>query len=116
MVFGYLRIDKLAAERFEAFERAFLVRPHEPRIARHIGGENCRQPALDAGQPSKLHGVSSVAADYTNRRRTRIKHEVRPATRFFSFIPTAPIVRKFCCSGVRNSLLTGSRFVVPAAR
>ena len=37
---GDLRIEKLAAQRFQAFERAFLVRPHQPRIPRHIGGEN----------------------------------------------------------------------------
>ena len=28
MVLGDLRIEKLMAQRFEAFERAFLVRPH----------------------------------------------------------------------------------------
>jgi hypothetical protein len=39
-VLGDLRIDELAAQRFEAFERAFLVRPHQPRIPRHIGGED----------------------------------------------------------------------------
>jgi hypothetical protein len=37
---GDRRIDKLAAQRFEAFERAFFVRAHQPRIPRHIGGEN----------------------------------------------------------------------------
>ena len=40
VVLGDLRVDQLAAERFEPFERAFLVRPHQPRIARHIGGED----------------------------------------------------------------------------
>ena len=40
MMLGDFRIDELAAQRFEAFERAFLVRPHQPRIARHIGGED----------------------------------------------------------------------------
>ena len=39
-VLGDLRIEKLAAQRLEAFERAFLVRPHQPRIPRHIGGED----------------------------------------------------------------------------
>ena len=28
LVLGDFRIEELAAERFEAFERAFLVRPH----------------------------------------------------------------------------------------
>ena len=40
LVLGDLRIDELAAQRLEAFERAFLVRPHQPRIPRHIGGKN----------------------------------------------------------------------------
>jgi hypothetical protein len=38
MVLGDFGINELAAQRFEAFERAFLVRPHQPRIARDIGG------------------------------------------------------------------------------
>jgi hypothetical protein len=45
MVLGDLRIDELMAQRFEAFERAFLVRPHQPRIPRHIGGEDRGEPA-----------------------------------------------------------------------
>jgi hypothetical protein len=40
MMLGDFRIDELAAQRLEAFERAFLVRPHQPRIPRHIGGED----------------------------------------------------------------------------
>jgi hypothetical protein len=50
-----LRIEKLAAQRFEAFERAFLVSPHQPRIPRHIGGE-------DRGETAGLAHVSSPAA------------------------------------------------------
>jgi hypothetical protein len=33
-----LRVDERAAMRLEAFVRAFLVRAHQARIARHIGG------------------------------------------------------------------------------
>jgi hypothetical protein len=40
VVLGELRIDELAAQRLEAFERALLVSSHQPRIARHIGGED----------------------------------------------------------------------------
>jgi hypothetical protein len=40
MMLGDLRIEELEAQRFEAFERAFFVRPHQPRIPRHIGGED----------------------------------------------------------------------------
>jgi hypothetical protein len=45
MVLGDLRIEELAAQRFEAFERALLVHPHQPRIPRHIGGEDCGETA-----------------------------------------------------------------------
>ena len=40
VVLGDLRIEELAAQRLEAFERPFLVRPHQPRIPRHIGGQD----------------------------------------------------------------------------
>jgi len=40
VVLGDLRIEELAAQCLEAFERAFLVRPHQTRVARHIGGED----------------------------------------------------------------------------
>jgi hypothetical protein len=33
-------IDEFAPMRFESFEGTFLVRSHQPRIARHVGGEN----------------------------------------------------------------------------
>ena len=46
-----LRIEQLAARAPEAFERAVLVRPHQPRIARHIGGED-RGEAAGRGHPS----------------------------------------------------------------
>jgi hypothetical protein len=48
---GNLRIDEVAAQRFEAFERALLVRPDQPRIPRHIGGE-------DRGETAGLAHVS----------------------------------------------------------
>ena len=48
-------IEELAAQRFEAFERALLVRLHQSRIPRHIGGE-------DRGQPAGLAHVASPAA------------------------------------------------------
>ena len=51
LVLGDLRIEKLAAQRLEAFERAFLVRPHQPRIPRHIGGED-RGETAGRGHPS----------------------------------------------------------------
>src|SRR6516225_2146345 len=49
------RIDELMAQRFEAFERAFLVRPHQPRIPGHIGGK-------DRGETAGLIHAASPAA------------------------------------------------------
>jgi len=46
-VLGDLRIHKLAAMRLQAIERSFLVRPHQPRVPRHIGGEDRGETALD---------------------------------------------------------------------
>src|SRR6516165_7483370 len=53
MVLGDLRIGELAAQCFEADERALLVRSHQPRIARRIGGEDRRETARlgHAGSP-----------------------------------------------------------------
>jgi hypothetical protein len=42
---GDLGIEELAAQRLEAFERAFLIRPHQPRIPRHIGREDRSETA-----------------------------------------------------------------------
>jgi hypothetical protein len=58
LVLGDLRIEELMAQRFEAFERAFLVRPHQPRIPRHIGGE-------DRGETA---GLAHVALFIANRK------------------------------------------------
>ena len=55
MVLRNLRIEELAAQRCEVFERAFLVRPHQPRIPRHIGSE-------DRGETAGLAHASSPAA------------------------------------------------------
>src|SRR6266436_5971628 len=60
-----LRIDELAAQRFEAFERALLARPHQPRIPRHIGGKDRGEPTFDASWPCGLHRTSSVVDDPT---------------------------------------------------
>ena len=66
VVLGDLRIDELAAQRFEAFERAFLVRPHQPRIPRHIGGE-------DRGETAGLaHPSGTPALRRPSSRRSRI--------------------------------------------
>jgi len=52
LVLGDLRIEKLAAQRFEAFKRALLVRSHQPRIPRHIGGKDRSETAGGRGHGS----------------------------------------------------------------
>jgi hypothetical protein len=42
-----LRIDQLAEMRPETLVRPLFVRPHQPRIARHIGGEDCGETGFD---------------------------------------------------------------------
>ena len=59
-----LRIEEFAAQRFETFERALFVLPHQPRIPRHIGGEDrgetasCSHPS---GSPALRRPVSQIA-------------------------------------------------------
>jgi len=43
-----LGISQLAPDRPQCGERAFLVRPHQPRIARDIGREDRREATFDA--------------------------------------------------------------------
>src|SRR6516162_777370 len=63
MVLGDLRIDKLMAQCFKAFEGTFLIRPHQPRIPRHVGGEDRSEPAglAHPSQPA-LRRPSSIWA------------------------------------------------------
>src|SRR6266700_3930639 len=49
-----LGIDELPAMRLETLVRAFLVRPHQARIARHISGEDRGQTA-GRGHGSEAH-------------------------------------------------------------
>src|SRR6266851_4905527 len=65
MVLDDFRIEELAAQCFEAFERAFLVRPHQPRIRRPIGGE-------DRGETAGLaHAASPAARRRPDRKSSR---------------------------------------------
>ena len=70
IVLGNLRIEKLATQRFEAFERAFLVRPHQPRIPRHIGSE-------DRGETAGLAHVASPAAKRRPERKSSRSSAIR---------------------------------------
>ncbi len=42
-----LEVDEITPDRLQRRERAFLVDPHQPRIARDIGRQDGRQPAFD---------------------------------------------------------------------
>src|ERR1700730_15766274 len=64
-MFGNFRIDKFAAESFETFKRAFLIRAHQPRISGHICGEDGSETA------GLAHPISPVASRRPERRRAR---------------------------------------------
>ena len=53
LMLGDFRIEELAAQRLEAFERAFLIRPHQPRIPRDIGGEDRGEAARSGSLPPR---------------------------------------------------------------
>jgi hypothetical protein len=47
-MFGDLRVDQFPSMRFQPGQRALLIRPHQTRIARHIGGKDRDQAAVRA--------------------------------------------------------------------
>src|SRR5260370_5561876 len=87
MVLGDLRIEELAAQRLEAFERAFLVRPHQPRIPRHIGGKDRSEPAGPA------FGVCALARRWPEGYRTPSSGFGEQRSRRLSFGGTARTMR-----------------------
>jgi len=62
---GDLRIAQFTPDRFQRGEGPFLVRPHQPRIARDIGREDRGESTFDASGPCGLHGASPVVHDPT---------------------------------------------------
>ena len=60
-----LRIDQLAEMRFEAFVGSLLILAHQPRVARHIGGEDRGETAGHA------RAVSPVARRRPDRKSSR---------------------------------------------
>ena len=65
VVRGDLGIDQLGAQSLEPRQRAFLVRPHQARIAGHIGGKD-RGEAAGCG-----HVVSPIASRRPDRKSSR---------------------------------------------
>ena len=56
--------------RLEAIERAFLVGPHQPRVARHIGGEDRGETAFDGlfhGLPCRADHNTTVTLSGNGR-------------------------------------------------
>jgi len=67
-VLGDLGVDQLAAVGAEPSERARLVLPHQPAVARDIGGENDREPPFDPLSAQNLlpvGGLNSQSAPRT---------------------------------------------------
>jgi hypothetical protein len=60
-----LRIDEFAEMSLQAFVRPFLIRPHQPRIARDVGGKDRRQST------GRSHIVSPAAKRRPDRNSSR---------------------------------------------
>jgi hypothetical protein len=58
--------------RLQALERAFLVRAHQPRIARHIGGED-RGKTAGRGRGSPSSGGANSRAEFNLFRSAALK-------------------------------------------
>jgi hypothetical protein len=68
-VFGSLRVDQFTTMASEPCESAGLVLSHEAAVSGHIGGENGREPALDA---LPAHNASCSVATHRNSSRHAI--------------------------------------------
>ena len=55
-------LERFELKRFEAFERAFLIRPHQPRTPRHISGDDRGETAglADVASPGRLAQARQV--------------------------------------------------------
>ena len=73
-----LRIDKLAAMRPQALERALLVRSHQPRVAGDIGGEDRRKTARFRRR-YRLARPSAPVGDAALDEHAPLGHPVSPA-------------------------------------
>src|SRR5215472_5200417 len=58
-VLGEFRLDQLPEMGFEPLVRALLIRPHQTRVPRHLGGENCGEAA------DRRHGLSGGSISLT---------------------------------------------------
>jgi hypothetical protein len=70
---------QLVANRLEAIERIFLIRPHQARIARDIGRQDCYEPAIHAA-PDTYRALRARGRSY-NRPYPANTAKLPPATR-----------------------------------
>jgi len=73
-----LRIDELAAMLFKALKRAFLVRSHQPRITRYVGGED-RCKTATGGHIWAVGQPRAAVPDAAIKKYTPLGHPVSPA-------------------------------------
>ena len=109
VMLGDLRIDYLGADRPQPVEGSFLVRPHQPRIARDIGGQDrgeaagrghasgtpaLRRPSRRRSAISPVGGMFSViqVSENSGRRRSSVSRASAAAVRSPSIASAA--VRK----------------------
>jgi hypothetical protein len=62
MMLPDLRVDELATMRLQAIEGALLIGPHQPRVTRHVGGED-RHKSARRSRGYGLTRSSSVIGD-----------------------------------------------------
>src|SRR5262249_21020371 len=118
------RIDQLGAQRLEALERAFLVSLHQPRIPRHVGGEDrgkaaggahsSGSPALRRPSTKTANNSDDMNLPITSLRavtvdnpgfsaQKRLTYSFPSSTRpswpqADAFIPTTAVIRGWACS------------------
>jgi hypothetical protein len=85
-----LRIDQFGEMRLEAFVRAFLVRPHQARIAHHIGRED-RGETAGGGRGGHCSGGANSRAEF---------NLVRSGTRQFHAAPWSSLGQRRHSSGI----------------
>jgi len=59
------RLDGFRQKGRQTCMRRFFVVVHKPRIARHVGGHYCGQPAFEPAQPLSHHSTQPFAATCT---------------------------------------------------
>jgi hypothetical protein len=72
LVLGDFRIEELATQCSEAFESPALVGADQPRIPRHVGGEDRRKAAGQRHRPAQPKGLSAGTPSRSKSRKFRV--------------------------------------------